>query len=92
MQGDHQPAGQRSGQAADTCFSAPFLGNYLRDGRRRDGLAEGVKGQHVRELAFGGNLAYGEWHAVAPYCTLSGLALESMPQKPPRRVFERYWG
>jgi DNA-binding CsgD family transcriptional regulator len=87
MQGHHQPDRQHRRQAAFADFADPFLGKHLADGRLGNDLAEGVDGQGIAELASGLNLAYCESHAVAAVVKRSELALESMPQKPPCRLF-----
>lgn len=53
-------------------------------------MTEVVDGQGAAELAFGLNVAYREFQTVAPVGTLSGLALESMPENPPHRLF-KWW-
>src|SRR5258706_4882761 len=91
MQRNHQPNNQGHGQAAFADFADAFLGNRARDGIGRKRSAKGINGQGAAEGAFGVNLAYHETHVVAPVVSLSTVVRESMPQKPPVRLFERYW-
>ena len=92
MQRNDEPDGKHQRQCAVALGRDAMLGEGVVNGRLGKDAGAGRDAHRFAERACGVNRAYRESNEVAPVWCLSTFAPESMPQKSPHPVFERYWG